>query len=203
MENNKAQSGTGISDWRKAMYRLKGIGVTVILSLAALLLLACQQEADAPEQAKDVGAKATAEIRGKDGEAMGMVTLTQGPQGVLVSADLTGLPPGGHGFHIHAVGSCSPDFSAAGGHFDPGEESHGFLYSTGMHAGDLPNIYAGADGAARADVFTEDVTLATDDDRSLFDSDGSAIIVHEKPDAYGEDAGTAGSRIACGVIERS
>ena len=57
---------------------------------------------------------------------MGMVTLTQGPQGVLVSADLSGLPPGGHGFHIHAVGACAPDFSAAGSHFGPGEESHGF-----------------------------------------------------------------------------
>ena len=185
------------------MYRLKGIGVTVILSLTALLLLACQQEAEAPTPEPDVGAVATAAIMDKDGEALGMVTLTQGPQGVLVSADLSGLPPGGHGFHIHAVGSCSPDFSAAGSHFDPGGESHGFLYSTGMHAGDLPNIYANADGAARADVFTDDVTLAADDDRSLFDSDGSAVIIHEKPDAYGEDSGTAGGRIACGVIERS
>ena len=125
---------------------------------------------------------------------MGTVTLTQGPQGVLVSADLRGLPPGGHGFHIHAVGSCSPDFSAAGGHFGPGEESHGFMHSTDMHAGDLPNLYAHADGTGRTDAFTADITLAVGDERSLFDSDGSAIVVHEKPDAYGEDAGTAGAR---------
>ena len=184
------------------MRYLKAIAVPAALFLV-ILLLACQQEEEAPEPEKDVGATATAAIMGKDGEALGTVTLTQGPQGVLVSADLNGLPPGGHGFHIHAVGSCSPDFSAAGSHFGPGDESHGFLHSTDMHAGDLPNIYAGADGSARADAFTADVTLAADDVRSLFDSDGSAIIIHEKPDAYGEDVGSAGARIACGVIRRN
>ena len=184
------------------MRYLKAIAVPAALFLV-ILLLACQQEEEAPEPEKDVGAAATAAIMDKDGQALGTVTLTQGPQGVLVSADLNGLPPGGHGFHIHAVGSCSPDFSAAGSHFGPGDESHGFLHSTDMHAGDLPNIYAGADGAARADAFTADVTLAADDVRSLFDSDGSAIIIHEKPDAYGEDVGSAGARIACGVIRRN
>ena len=180
------------------------IVIPAALCLAVVMLLvACQQQEETHEPEKDVGAMATAAIMGKEGEAMGLVTLTQGPQGVLVSADLNGLPSGGHGFHIHAVGSCSPDFSAAGSHFGPGEESHGFLYSTDMHAGDLPNIYANADGAARADVFTDDVTLAADDVRSLFDSDGSAIVIHERPDAYGEDVGSAGARIACGVIQRS
>ena len=180
----------------------KGVALVAALTVVIAVLTGCRQE-EAKQQPQDVGAKATAAIMGKDGEPMGMVTLTQGPQGVLVSADLSGLPPGGHGFHIHAIGSCSPDFSAAGGHFGPGEESHGFMHSTDKHAGDLPNVYANADGTARADMFTADVTLAPEDDRSLFDSDGSAIVVHEKPDAYGEDAGTAGARIACGVIQPS
>ena len=177
--------------------------ILAALSLAVLSLMACQQEERTPEPEKNVGAKATAEIVGMDNQAMGVVTLTQGPQGVLVSADLRGLSPGGHGFHIHAVGSCSPDFSAAGGHFGPGDESHGFMHSTDMHAGDLPNVYAHADGTARADMFTDDVTLAANDRRSLFDSDGSVMVVHENPDAYGEDSGTAGARIACGVIQRN
>ena len=164
------------------------------------LFLACQT-GTAPEPG--VGATASAEIMDSDGQSLGMVTLTQGPQGVLVSADLSGLPPGGHAFHIHAVGACSPDFSAAGGHFGPEDESHGFMYSTDMHAGDLPNIYVGADGTVQADAFTDDITLATEDVRSLFDADGSAIIVHANPDDYGEDSGVAGSRIACGVINRS
>ena len=175
----------------------------IALLTSMVALLACQQEAPGPDPARDVGATAIADISGQQGEPLGTVSLTQGPQGVLVSADLEGLPPGGHGFHIHGVGACTPDFSAAGGHFNPGEESHGFLFGTGQHAGDLPNIYAGLDGIARADVFTSDVTLATGEDHSLFDADGSSIIVHEKPDAYGEDAGTAGSRIACGVIQRN
>lgn len=181
----------------------KQLTLPSLFLIAALMLAACvaiPPAAEVSESEPDVGAKATAEIMGKDGQSMGMVTLTQGPQGVLVSADLWGLPPGGHGFHIHAVGSCSPDFSAAGGHFGPGMESHGFMHSTDMHAGDLPNIYASADGVARADAFTADITLTVGDERSLFDSDGSAIVVHEKPDDYGEDSGVAGARIACGVI---
>ncbi|MDE2937610.1 MAG: superoxide dismutase family protein [Chloroflexota bacterium] len=170
---------------------------------STVALLACQQGTARPEPAKDIGVTAIAVISGKQGESLGKVTLAQGPQGVLVSADLTGLPPGGHGFHIHGVGACSPDFSAAGRHFNPAEESHGFLYGIGQHAGDLPNIYAGLDGVARTDVFISNVTLAEGEQDSLFDSDGSAIIVHEKPDAYGEDVGSAGSRIACGIIQRN
>lgn len=180
----------------------KHILTAAALSAALLTSLACQQEAAEREPEEGVGITASAAIKGMDGEDLGTVMLTQGPQGVLIAADLNGLPPGGHGFHIHSVGSCSPDFAAAGAHFDPAGETHGFLHSTGQHAGDLPNIYAAGDGTARADAFTRDVTLATGDERSLFDSDGSAIIVHEKPDAYGEDVGSAGSRIACGVIER-
>ena len=185
------------------MNYLKGIFLPMALMLVVALASACQQDAEVTEAEPGVGTKATAEIMDKDGQPMGTVTLTQGPQGVLVSADLRGLPPGGHGFHIHAVGSCSPDFSAAGGHFGPGDESHGFMHSTDMHAGDLPNIYAGADGIAQADAFTADITLADGYERSLFDSDGSAIVVHENPDDYGEDSGTAGARIACGVVRRN
>ena len=122
------------------------------------------------------------------------------PHGVLISADVSGLSPGAHGFHIHAIGACAPDFAAAGGHFNPRSGGHGFLHEDGAHAGDLPNIHAGADGAARADYFSDAVTLGEGVDHSVFDDDGSAIIVHAKPDSYGEDAG-AGDRVACGVIE--
>lgn len=70
----------------------------------------------------------------------------------------------------------------------------------GPHAGDLPNIYAGPDGTARADFYSEAITLASGEDTSVLDEDGSAIIVHEKPDTYGAEAG-AGGRVACGVIQ--
>lgn len=184
------------------MYFFRFTLAVVAMCLLVAGLTSCQPAA-APEMARDVGAVAEAAIMDQAGNALGIVTLVQGPQGVLISAELQGVPPGGHGFHIHEVGACSPDFSAAGGHFNPEDESHGYLYSTGQHAGDLPNIFANVDGWARADIFTDEVTLASGEDHTLFDADGSAIIVHEHPDAYGEDAGTAGSRIACGVIEKS
>lgn len=161
----------------------------LILSCAATACLA------APALAAD----AVARLSGPDGAEMGTVTLTQTPQGVLISAEITGLAPGGHGFHIHEAGSCAPDFGAAGGHFNPGGKGHGYTEG-GAHAGDMPNIFAGDDGKARADVLNAAVSLDQGAAGALFDGDGSAIIVHESPDSYGEDA-MAGGRVACGVIE--
>ena len=177
---------------------LKTLAIFIVIAPAILAALACQSEATQPQ---DVGAQAAAALIGPDGSAMGAVRLTQTSHGVLIAAEVNGLAPGGHGFHIHTAGVCTPDFAAAGDHFNPGDLGHGYLHSGGIHAGDLPNIYAGADGAARADYFTAAVTLDADAEHSLFDADGSAIIIHEKPDTYGEDAG-AGGRVACGVIAR-
>lgn len=168
----------------------------VLAALIAMGLAACG--GDSPS---DAGARASAAMSGPDGAAMGTVELTQGPNGVLISADVYGLSPGPHGFHIHTVGACTPDFSAAGGHFNPDGGGHGFMHAEGSHAGDLPNIHAGADGIARADYFTSRITLAPDDEASLFDEDGSAVVIHDMPDSYVAEAG-AGGRAACGVIER-
>ncbi|MCY4639416.1 MAG: superoxide dismutase family protein [Chloroflexi bacterium] len=159
-------------------------------------MVACGGD-DAP---KEVGAIASAALAAPDGHVMGQVTLTQTPGGVLISAEVTGLSPGAHGFHIHGVGACSPDFTAAGSHFAPGGEPHGFL-GDGPHAGDLPNLHADREGNARADYFTDSVTLDSGADHSLFDEDGSAFIVHAEPDDY-RDVASAGARIACGVVER-
>ena len=175
----------------------------VILLIASVLSLTASGAASQEDAAgaDEAGSPATAhaQLTGADGRSMGSVTLIEGPNGVLVQAHVTGLTPGGHGFHIHGVGACEPDFGAAGGHFNPGDIPHGFMNEGGWHPGDLPNIYAGADGTARADIFTTAVTLAADAENSLFDDDGSAIIVHAAPDSYGEAPG-AGDRVACGVI---
>ena len=175
------------------------IALVVIIVSSALAMAAYQP---APAAPTGVGATATAALAGPDGAAMGTVTLTQTPLGVLVAVEVNGLPVGGHGFHIHETGTCAPDFAAAGDHFNPTDAGHGFNHPDGMHAGDLPNIYAGADGTARADYFTAAITLDAGADHSVLDADGSAIIIHEKPDTYGSDAG-AGGRIACGVIRRN
>ena len=179
------------------MARAVRFAAAAAMASLVLALVACQDMA-----VSGVGTQASAAMVGPDGSGMGTVTLEQGPNGVLVSADVSGLSPGGHGFHIHAVGTCSPDFSAAGDHFAPSGASHGFMYEGGMHAGDLPNIFAAADGSARADYFTSAITLAADADHSVFDDDGSAIIIHAKPDTYAQEAG-AGGRVACGVIRRN
>ena len=170
----------------------------IFLAVTALLAaVACSDVSP-----KEVGAIARATLEAPNGDAMGQVTLTQTPTGVLISADVIGLSPGAHGFHIHGVGACSPDFKAAGSHFAPGGKPHGFLDEDDPHAGDLPNIYAGDDGNARADYFTSAVTLDADADHSLFDEDGSTFIVHADPDDY-LDVASAGARIACGVIKRN
>jgi Cu-Zn family superoxide dismutase len=117
---------------------------------------------------------------------------------------------GEHGLHIHETGECTaPDFSSAGGHFNPTDAEHGLLQPDGPHAGDLPNIWIEADGSADYTVTTNLITLEPGDgqrpaqmgDRSLFDSDGSAVVLHAGPDDYITDpAGDSGDRLACGVI---
>ena len=111
---------------------------------------------------------------------------------------LQGLPPGPHGFHIHETGSCEPPFESAGGHFNPAGAEHGFHSEAGPHAGDMTNITVAADGTVGVEVLNTFLTL----DRTLFDADGAAIVIHASPDDYrAQPSGHAGDRIACGVIE--
>ena len=180
--------------------------VVVIVAVGAFLLIVRNGAAAEPT----VGQTASASLQSPQGAAMGTVTFRQASNGVLIMADVKGLAPGGHAFIIHESGSCAPDFGAAGDHFNPEETEHGLIHSnwkgsesTGGHGGDLPNIYAASDGSARADFFTSGIILDSGPRHSVFDDDGSAIIVHEKPDAYGEEESDTGERVACGVIERT
>lgn len=143
---------------------------------------------------------ATANLQTADGKPAGTATFTQYPNGVLIAVELSGLSPGERGIHIHQTGQCSPDFSAAGDHFAPEGNDHGIAHEGGMHAGDLPNIFVSGDGTAKAHYFNDRITLE-EGEASLFDDDGSALIVHAQADTYGQEAG-AGGRDACGVIEQ-
>ena len=142
---------------------------------------------------------ATAKMKAANGTAIGQVTLTQAPGGVLLLVELRELSPGWHGFHVHERGACTPDFTAAGGHFNPTGSDHGLGNDTGSHAGDMPNIYATMDGNAVAEVFNPKITLSGGNS-GVFDEDGSAIVIHARADTHGMDPG-AGGRVACGVIE--
>ncbi|RFC63556.1 superoxide dismutase family protein [Fulvimarina endophytica] len=139
-------------------------------------------------------------MKAPDGSDRGTVTVTPTPNGLLFDADLSGLEPGEHGFHVHETGQCEGDFSSAGGHYNPTDKQHGFKVEGGPHAGDMENFTAGDDGSATFEAFNSYLTLS-DGDAPVLDSDGSAIIVHGGPDDYeSQPAGDAGDRVACGVI---
>jgi Cu-Zn family superoxide dismutase len=127
----------------------------------------------------------------------GTVTFTAAGNEVKVVADITGLTPGKHGFHIHEFGDCSSsDGKAAGGHFNPGNHQHGAPEATDRHAGDLGNIEADASGKAHLEM-SDKVMKLTGADSIL----GHAVIVHEKADDLKtQPTGDAGGRLACGVI---
>ena len=127
----------------------------------------------------------------------GTVTFTAAGDTVKVVADLSGLTPGKHGFHIHEFGDCSdPKAASAGGHFNPSNHQHGAPDVAERHAGDLGNIEADASGKAHLEASDKAMKLAGAD--SII---GHAVIVHEKADDLKtQPTGDAGGRVACGVI---
>jgi superoxide dismutase, Cu-Zn family len=150
------------------------------------------------------GQKATASFIDDKGKSVGSATLTQTPHGVLIALDLKGIPQGEHAFHVHEKGVCNAadKFASAGGHYNPGKKQHGYMMAGGTHAGDMPNLFVGGDGALKTSVLNAHVTLGSGDS-TLFGSDGTALVLHAKGDDYkSQPAGDAGGRIACGVIKK-
>lgn len=149
--------------------------------------------------------KATVDFINAQGDPTGSGTLTETPNGVLISLDLRGLPTGWHAFHIHEKGVCNAadGFASAGGHYNPTGKKHGYLVLGGIHAGDMPNQYVALDGRLRSDVINPNVTL-TSRTGTLFGKDGTSIILHDRPDDYiSQPSGEAGQRIVCGIIKQA
>jgi Cu-Zn family superoxide dismutase len=148
-----------------------------------------------------VGERAFADIKARDGAPFGTLTLVETMAGVLIAARLKGLPPGPHGIHIHQAGRCEGDFASAGAIHNPLGASHGLMNPEGPMVGDLPNIIAGADGEAEAELLAPFATLSPEAQDSLSDADGASIVIFAgADDHFSEPEGGSGERIACGVI---
>ncbi len=155
--------------------------------------------------AQTLKAHAIADVVGFGGKKIGTVDFSQTGHGVLIEIELSGLPPGAHGVHIHGSGVCEArkHFASAGPHLSLVPHAHGYLAKGGPHEGDLPNQFAAGDGALHASTITNAFTIGNGE-RSIFDRDGAAIIVDSKADDYvSQPAGNSGDRIACGVIVRT
>jgi len=128
----------------------------------------------------------------------GTVNFTQTGDKLKVVANVSGLAPGAHGFHIHEKGDCSaPDATSAGAHFNPAGAPHGDPMQGDHHAGDMPMLEADASGNARLSAELSPAMLKDGPANIL----GKSVIVHVSPDDLKtQPTGNSGARVACGVI---
>src|SRR5207247_7982782 len=153
-----------------------------------------------PEEKSAAPLKAIAVLHpiGGGSKVSGTVTFTEAADGVQIHAEITGLTPGNHGFHVHEFGDCSaPDASSAGAHFNPTNTPHAGPDAAARHEGDMGNVEADASGNAKLDYVDHQISLANDAKSAI----GRSVVVHAKPDDLKtQPSGDAGGRIACGVI---
>jgi Cu-Zn family superoxide dismutase len=167
----------------------------LLLSAFVLLAAACQHSATMK------GPMAMAMVTPTSGsKTIGTVHFQQlGDGSVEVKADLTGVPPGVHGFHVHDKGACEDNGNAAGGHFNPTGAPHAAPSADHHHAGDFGNVTADANGEVHSTFTTRAITVA-DTAESVV---GHAVILHAKEDDLTtQPSGNAGARIGCGVIQK-
>lgn len=174
-------------------------------AIVATAFAACLSCAGIAMAAGHAETTARATLIGLDGSEIGFGSLTQGPHGVLIHVRVSGLTPGKRGLHLHSHGVCDHEdgFKSAKGHVGLKEGGHGLMNPDGPEAGDLPNIFVGADGIGEAEMFTTLVSVGTGADDDLLDADGSAFVIHENADDHiSQPIGGSGARVACGVISK-
>ncbi|HEX7065739.1 MAG TPA: superoxide dismutase family protein [Bacillales bacterium] len=186
--------------------------IFLVMSLAACGSLgqqsdhSTQRSAD-QEKAEKVSGKTGAKsllipLQNQKGKAIGEARFVQTPEGVQITIEASKLEPGLHGIHIHDTGKCvPPDFESAGEHFNPFHMEHGLKNPKGPHAGDLPNIMVEENGTVQTSILAKKVTLEKGKKNSLLDENGSALVIHAKPDDNkSQPSGASGERVACGEI---
>ena len=180
---------------------MKRILLLLVIVAIALLMMAFIGIAGAQ------GTNATVQLEDSNGNPVGSAEFVEGPNGLTITVNLQpgqqAVTPGEHGIHIHRVGSITPDFEAAGEHFNPTNAQHGFNNPQGPHGGDLENIIVNEDGSASYQTVAPLLTLSGGEN-ALLDSDGSALVIHQNADDYQTDpSGESGDRVAAGVIRLS
>lgn len=190
--------------------RLHRLAAALFLASPLALASACASAADAAQSAAaraPVGTTGQAVLVNAQGETIGRVDLRQGPTGLVIRVEASGLTPGWHGVHIHAAGECAAPFTSSGAHINHGEPKapHGLLNAQGPDDGDLPNLYAGPDGKVNAELFTTRARISSEGPGQwLWDEDGSAVIIHANPDDHSsQPIGGAGDRVACAALSAS
>jgi superoxide dismutase, Cu-Zn family len=173
--------------------------MAVALSAGVLAGCADQPSSDSAGATPARGS-AVAELRTADGTAAGRAVATEQGGGVQIALTVDGMPAGLHGAHVHMTGRCDPpDFTTAGGHWNPTGMQHGTQNPQGPHAGDLPNLTIAADGRGSMTMMLPSGTLD-----GMLDVDGAAFVVHAAADDLRTDpSGNSGGRVACGVFQRT
>src|SRR5215813_1307489 len=160
-----------------------------LLGISVLVLASCASR----------GQMAMATLDSSEGQtAKGTVHFQdQGDGSVEVVVDLTGVPPGEHGFHVHDKGDCGNNGQNAGGHFNPTNMPHAAPDAQSHHSGDFGNVTAGANGEVHTRFMTHSVTVKEGPSSVI----GHAVVLHGSPDDLtSQPAGNAGPRIACGIV---
>jgi len=169
--------------------------------LAAVAVTAACAERRGFAPAADRPWEAWAELKNAAGQSVGSAVFREEGGRAHIVVQAQGLAPGRHGIHVHAVGRCEPPaFQSAGDHFNPLGKKHGLENPEGAHAGDLPDLEADASGRAQYVAVTDRLTLAAGP-TSVFDFDGSALVIHAKADDQRtEPSGNSGDRLLCGQL---